>query len=141
MIIQFSTIILLLGYARNNPGVLNKFSLKVFGEGRTEYMNLILNKNSPLYPAWKQASLRLMESGIGSKFDKLWLGELKSSSSIEDTLTVLKPTHLVLVFFIVSCSILLCSAVLIIEQLWYKGKQFGKPEDLMKPRRHFGILF
>ena len=113
----------------------------MFGEGRTEYMNLILNKNSPLYPAWKQASLRLMESGIGSKFDKLWLGELKSSSSIEDTLTVLKPTHLVLVFFIVSCSILLCSAVLIIEQLWYKGKQFGKPEDFMKPRRHFGFLF
>ena len=111
---------LFLGYAKNNPGVLNKFSLKVFGEGRTEYMNLILNKNSPLYPAWKQASLRIMESGIGSKFDKLWLGELKSSSSIEDTLTVLKPTHLVLVFFIVSCSIILCSAVWVIEKTWFQ---------------------
>ena len=108
------------GYARNNPGVLNKFSLKVFGHSRPEYMNLILNKNSPLGPVWKQASLRMMETGVGAKFDKLWLGELKSTTSIEDTLMVLKPTQLVLVFFIVAFSCFGCMVTLVLEKFWHK---------------------
>ena len=108
---------LLIGYAKNNPGVLSQFSLKVFGQGKPEYMNLILNKNSPLAPAWKQASLLMMEKGVGQKLDKLWLGELKSSSSIEDSLMVLKPTQLVLVFFVVSFSLILVLVVLGFEQI------------------------
>ena len=99
--------------------MLNKFSLKVFGQGRPEYMNLILNKNSPLGPVWKQASLRMMETGVGGKFDKLWLGELKSTTSIEDTLMILKPTQLVLVFFIVLFSLLGSLVVFAFEHMWH----------------------
>ena len=108
------------GYAKNNPGVLNKFSLKVFGGGRPEYMNLILNNNSPLGPVWRQASLRMIESGVGQKFDKTWLGELKSTSSLEDTLIILKPTQIVLLFFVVAFSLLGCFVVLIFENVWYQ---------------------
>ena len=91
-------------------------------------MNLILNKNSPLGPVWKQASLRMMETGVGGKFDKLWLGELKSTTSIEDTLMVLKPTQLVLVFFIVVFSFLGCLAVLGLENFLHKCK----PENILE---------
>ena len=108
------------GYAKNNPGVLSKFSLKVFGGGRPEYMNLILNNNSPLGPVWRQASLRMIETGVGQKFDKAWLGELKSTSSLEDTLMILKPTQLVLVFFVCLFSFIGCLVVLISEKLWHQ---------------------
>ena len=81
-------------------------------------MNLILNNNSPLGPVWNQASLRIMETGVGGKFDKLWLGDLKSTTSIEDTLMVLKPTQLVLVFFVVCFSFMGCIVILILELLW-----------------------
>ena len=90
----------------------------MFGQSKPEYMNLILNKNSPLAPAWKQASLMMMEKGVGKKLDKLWLGELKSTSSIEDSLMVLKPTQLVLVFFVVCFSLIATLAVLGFEQIW-----------------------
>ena len=90
----------------------------MFGQSKPEYMNLILNKNSPLAPAWRQASLMMMEKGVGKKLDKLWLGELKSTSSIEDSLMVLKPTQLVLVFFVVCFSLIVTLAVLVFEQIW-----------------------
>ena len=92
-------------------------------------MNLILNNNSPLGPVWRQAALRMMETGVGHKFDRLWLGELKSSTSIEDTLMVLKPTQLVLVFFVVAFSLIGCLIILVIEKLYFRIRDFDSWEN------------
>ena len=108
------------GYAKNNPGVLSKFSLKVFGGGRQEWLNLIVNNNSPLGPAWKQAALQMVQSGVLAQIDYTWLGELKSTSVLEDSLMVLKPTQLVLVFLVVSFTLCGVVVILLLEKTWHQ---------------------
>lgn len=107
------------GYLLENPELAD--NIKVFAPSRPEYFNIIVNNNSPLGPVFQQASLLLVEQGVLDHVGAKWLGrDLGSSttSNLDNTLMVLGPAQIVLVFFILLCFIFLSFVTFVVEILF-----------------------
>ena len=89
-------------------------NLRAFGETKTEYQSLVLNKNSPLVPLFKKATLELFEKGQYDYISKEWIG--KDIEYFEGlTSDVMGPGQVFLVFVILTAMLACSLACLILE--------------------------
>ena len=111
------------GYLKENPDLAD--NIKVFAPSSPEYFNIIVNNNSPLGPVFQQASLLLVEQGVRDHIASTWLGRDIGSSSttnLDNTLMVLGPAQIVLVFFVLLLFIII-SLVVFVGELLFKPKK------------------
>ena len=107
------------GYLKEHPELSD--NVKVFAPSSPEYFNIIVNNNSPLGPVFQQASLLLVEQGVRDHIASTWLGRDIGSSSttnLDNTLMVLGPAQIVLVFFVLLCFIIISMVVFVGEKLF-----------------------
>ena len=98
------------------------YNIKVFGGSKPEYFNIMLNNNSPLGPMLRFGCLRLSEFGVMDHVQMKWLGKDigssgTSSASLDQTLMLLTPRQLVMIFFVLLCLLFTCFVILCIEML------------------------
>ena len=113
------------GYLKENPELSD--NIKVFAPSSPEYFNIIVNNNSPLGPVFQQASLLLVEQGVRDHIAATWLGRDIGSSSttnLDNTLMVLGPAQIVLVFFVLLFAVIISLVVFICEKLF--AMNFGE---------------
>ena len=103
---------MLKGAIKKNPKLGQ--NLRAFVETKTEYQGLILNKNSPLVPLFKKATLELFEKGQYDYISKEWIG--KDIEYFEGlTSDVMGPGQVFLVFVMLTAMLACSLAFLILE--------------------------
>ena len=111
---------MLKGAIKKNPKLGQ--NLRAFGETKTKYQGLIFNKNSPLVPLFKKATLELFEKGQYDYLLKEWIGkDIEYFKGL--TSDVMGPGQVFLVFVILT-GMLACSLTcLILECIHFRHQE------------------
>jgi hypothetical protein len=105
--------------------------LEVFYKGSSEYLNLIVSKNSPLGPILQHGSKIMFERGVFDYLNAKWLGKEKqtgmarSVSSSEKT--ILNINHVLFAFgiygsLVAACIVVLCGETCVKHQHFFIAK-------------------
>ena len=104
--------IMLKGVIKSNPKLGQ--NLRTFGKTKPQYRCLMLNKNSPLVPLFKKATLELLEKGQSDYAYKKWIGnDIEHINSL--TSDVMGPGRVFLVFLMLTTMLVCSLACLILE--------------------------
>ena len=109
----------LMSYLRANPNA--AANLQVFGKGKTDTLHIMLYKNSPLTPMFRQGSLRLYENGMVDHMLSKWMRvpNFKKRLSLKSRMVV-GIGQIVLIFYIMVGTICTVLLILGLEILWHK---------------------
>ena len=119
-------------YLRANPHA--AANLKIFGKTSPSTTHMILPKNSPLTPMFRQGFLRLRENGMFDYLESKWLNvpDYRNRLSLKMR-HVVGIGQIVLIFYIMVATIGTVLLILRLEILWHKqGLQlaFGGREGI-----------
>ena len=97
--VMFSLDSFLRGKKKENPSSVP--NIATFGNYKPSYYNMLLTKNSPLVPLFKQASIETIESGQTSRIDAIWKGaEIKFEGGADKIVLSSGQTFLLFVFLL-----------------------------------------
>ena len=105
-------------YLKAHPEVANR--IRTLEVGQPIINSLICSKNSPLTPMLRHGMQMLTEDGVAEYLDLKWMGnkDIEGRSQIANSLTLLTPGHVVLVFFIMVGTIMSVLVTLFLEKAW-----------------------
>ena len=114
------------GYLRAKPEA--AANLKIFGQSYQRTSHLIINKNSPLTPMFRQGFLRLLENGILDHLETKWMKAPKYSSKLTlKSRVVVGIGQVVLIFYIMVGTIGATLLLLGLELMWNKLEWLNFP--------------
>ena len=96
----------------------------VYARERTEYHNLIVNKNSPLGPILRYGSRLLLERGSGPNFKTSWNRNHTDCESLrhrQDPSMSIQFCHFAYLFFGLVAVTFVCLIIFFLEVAWKKG--------------------
>ena len=97
--VMFSLDSFLRGKKKENPSSVP--NIATFGNYKPSYYNMLLTKNSPLVPLFKQASIETIESGQTSRIDAIWKGaEIKFEGGADKIVLSSGQTFLLFIFLL-----------------------------------------
>ena len=106
--VMFTLDSFLRGKKKENPSSVP--NIATFGNSKPTYYNLLLTKNSPLLPLFKQAAIQTIESGQTSRIDAIWKGsEIKLEGAADKIVLSSGQTFLLFIFLLTMLGIsLIC---------------------------------
>ena len=97
--VMFSLDSFLRGKKKENPSSVP--NIATFVNYKPSYYNMLLTKNSPLVPLFKQASIETIESGQTSRIDAIWKGaEIKFEGGADKIVLSSGQTFLLFIFLL-----------------------------------------
>ena len=107
------------GYLLEKPKVSDK--IQVFGGSKSEYLNIILNNNSPLRPMLKLGMRQIIEEGIMDHVQRHWLGkDIKSSdttATIRQTKIAMRGRQVGIAFLFLSLLVCIVLSIFALEHI------------------------